>query len=211
MLEAILFDVDGVLVDSEKLYCASIQRTFREYRVELSQEEYIKWWMIEINPEGALKYYNIKDSLEGFRAKRAKHLDGLFNNLQMMPYAREIVDYLGQDFPLAVVSSAPRSEVLMKLNKFNLADKFKVMVTASEVTRRKPHPEPYQKAVQLLHIAPENALVIEDNPSGITSAKAAGCKAIAYPNGFTEKMDFSEADMVIFSLQDIDSELLRLF
>jgi beta-phosphoglucomutase-like phosphatase (HAD superfamily) len=98
----------------------------------------------------------------------------------------------------------------MKLGRFNLADKFKVLVTASEVTRRKPHPEPYQKAVQLLHIAPENALVIEDNPSGIKSAKAAGCKAIAYPNGFTKDMDFSEADMIIFSLQDIDDELLRL-
>jgi len=75
--------------------------------------------------------------------------------------------------------------------------------------KKHENPEPYQRAARELRTRPENTIVIEDNPSGVYSAKLAGCKVIAYPNGYTKDMDFSRADKIISSMKEIDEALLN--
>ena len=101
----------------------------------------------------------------------------------------------------------------MKLDRFWPSETFDVTVTGSDVSNHKPHPDAYGLGIERLGIDPGKIFVVEDNPSGVMSARKAGCGGIiAYPNGFTadtEKFYFGHADAIITSLDDIDDEMLR--
>lgn len=201
MLEGVLFDVDGVLIDSEPMYARAVRETFLHYGVNISDEEFVRRFIIDqTNSPGIITDYGLKVSFEEVRERKKGIVKRMMPTVRMMPYALDLVDMLDEYFPLGVVSSAPRDEVLIKFGQFHLLDRFPVMVTGSDVQNTKPHPEPYQKGVALLGVPARNILVIEDNPSGVRSAKAAGCKVIGFPNGFTADLDFSEADRVVADL-----------
>lgn len=213
MLQAILFDSDGVLVDSEEIYFKSVRDTFRNYGIDISKDEYVKRWMIEQTASrGAIADYKLNVSLDEVRELKNVFIQEYIAGMQMMPGALDLLQRFHETYPLGVVSSSSRSELLRKLSRFDLMKFFKISVTEDDVKEKKPNPEPYQKACELLKINPEYVLVIEDNPSGIKSAKDAGCKTIARPDGFTLGMDFSLANRVIKEFSEINDELLkRLF
>ncbi len=219
MLQAVIFDVDGVIVDSEIIYKRSVQETFRKYGVEIGDDEYVRRWMIErTNTPGAISDYSLSVSLEEVNEKKSKILCGLIDKeLETMPYAMEKIEWLYGKCPLATVSSDSRKHILRKLGRFSLVERFKVMVTAGDTEREKPYPDPYQLAVELMcdyttpNLKPGDVLVIEDTPAGVKSAKGVkpeGCKVIAYPNGYTLEMDFPGADRIVYSLAEIDEEML---
>jgi len=218
MIGAVLFDVDGVIVDSEELYRRGINETFAPYGVRLSREEYIERYMIrQTNSAGVIRDYGLDVDPVELRARRRGIISSLMQDeLQMMPHALEMLERLGR-YPMGVVSSANRSEVGLNLGKFGLMDRFCVVVTAEDAERSKPDPRPYMVGVARLgrHVPGLEAgdvLVVEDNPSGVISAKGAGCIVVAYPNGYTGGMDCSMADATVKSLRDIDDNLIaRLF
>jgi beta-phosphoglucomutase len=213
MLKAVLFDLDGVLVDSEKIYFRSVRDTFREFGVEISENEYVRRWMIEqTTTPGAIKDYRLNVTLEEVRVLKEKFVEEYVQDMQMIPGALDLLQRFHGKYPLGLVSSASRKEVLRKTSRFDLMKFFDISVCEGDVKNRKPHPEPYIRGCQLLGISPKYTLVIEDNPSGNQSGKAAGCKTIVRPDGFTKHMDFSLADIVIKEFSEINDELIkRLF
>jgi len=210
MMGAVIFDVDGVLVDSEELYYRAVQETFKPYGIVISQDEFIRRWMIEQSgTRGVIEDYGLSVCLDELLDKKSGiALRSFSKELRLVPYAAKLVEYF-QGYPLGVVTSASRVDLDAKLGKFDMLDKFNVIVTCEDVTRGKPDPEPYQKGLRLLGVEAGNVLVIENNPSGVTSAKGAGCIVVAYPNGFTRAMDFSHADAVVGSLREINERLLQ--
>jgi len=209
MLEAVIFDVDGVIVDSEQTYFEVVREVFRPYGVDIDEKEYVRRWMIEqTTTPGVIRDYNLNVSVEEIRARKAVLLDIRIAEVQLMPHARELIEELYLECPLAVVSSAKKSEVLKKIGKFDLVELFQAIIAGEDTERKKPFPDPYQKAVELLGVNPQYVVVIEDNPSGVIAGKSAGCKLIAYPNGFTKGMDFSHADAVVGSLSEVNDSLL---
>ena len=218
MLEAILFDIDGVLVDSEKLYFTAIRDAFRKFGFELSGEEYCRRYMIEhTNSAGIIKDYGLKVLLKEYMSIRDEMAERLFREkLQPMPHARELVEELEWLYPMGVVSASSPAEIEMKLGIFNPEHPFKVIVSDRHTNNSKPHPDPYLKGLELLRkyansatgLPAQNVVAIEDTPSGVKSASEAGCKTIAFPNGFTRRMDFSMADRVVYSLDEITPRLL---
>lgn len=218
MLEAILFDIDGVLVDSEEIYFTAVRDTFRQFGVELTRNDYIKRFMLDhSNSAGVIKDYKLKVPLERVREIRGEIVDKIFSeNLKPMPYARELVEELEWLYPLGAVSSSSPTEIERKLGIFNPEHPFQVIVTDQHTKRSKPHPDPYLKGLELLRkyawcasgLPAQNVLAIEDTPSGVISARDAGLKTIGFPNGFTRNMDFGMADKVVYRLDEITPELL---
>ncbi len=211
MLEGILFDMDGVIVNSEPLYYQTMYETFKLWDVDLNVDEFVKRWMLEqTNSMGVINDYKLSASIGEIRKVKAEKAKKLFDEkLELMPYSRELITELSTQYPLGIVSSSSRTEIIRNVERFDLVDKFSVLVGHEDYNYTKPHPEPYLTGAECLGLNPANIVVIEDNPAGITSAKQAGCKSIAYPNGFTKDLDFSHATAVVNGLNEINSSLLQ--
>ena len=163
---------------------------------------------------GVIRDYKLNVSLEEIRATREKILERLIREeLELMPYAREVIERLCANYPLGVVSSAHKEESLRDLGKFELLKKFRFILSGDDCIRKKvEHTEIWERGVRQIGASAGEVLVIEDNPAAAKQAKLAGCKVIAYPNGFTRGMKFEYADVIVYSLKEVDDRLLaRLF
>jgi HAD superfamily hydrolase (TIGR01509 family) len=210
MLQGILFDLDGVLVDSEPLYFRAVKDSFAHYGIEITEEEYVRRWMIErTHTRGALKDRNLNIDIEELRGLKERLFLEYVKGIQMIPKAMDLLERYDGKYPYGLISSEVREMILKKTEKFDLIRFFKISVAGDEVKKGKPDPEPYRKGCELLGLDPKYVLVIEDNPTGVIAGNAAGCKTIAYPNGFTARMDFSLANARVKSLYEINDELIE--
>ena len=194
---AILFDLDGVLVDSTR----SVTRQWRRWAEEKG-----------IDPEKVLAFAHGVRAVEVI-ARVAPHLDAEeevkilekheaedTEGVAVMPGARELVSSL-PDGSWAVVTSGTRHLAIARLRLANIPHP-KALVTSDEVVNGKPDPEPYLKGAELLGMNPSECLVIEDAPAGIRAAHAGGMKVIALTSTFAAS-DLREADSVVSSLTQI--------
>jgi len=123
--------------------------------------------------------------------------------LKYMPHAREAAEFFSSKFKIALCSGGPRDEVLLKLEKAELIQYFPVIVTGTDVERSKPFPDIYLRAKELIGLPAEECLAVEDTQYGLQAAKDAGLNCVAIPNEYSERQDFSRADMVVPSLKDL--------
>jgi len=211
MLEGILCDVDGVIVDSEPMFYKVVHLTFLKFGVDLSVDEYVKYWMIDqTKSDGVIRDKGLDCSLDELRKVKQELIDMLIKDeLELMPYGKELVEYLGERYPIAAVTSDSRRNCVNKLGKFGLVQNFDTIITGNDVSHFKPHPEPYQKGAEALDIIPANCVVIEDNPSGAISGLEAGCKVVVFPNGYTANKEFPGGVVRVGSLREIDQKLLE--
>lgn len=114
-----------------------------------------------------------------------------------------------QGVPLALTTSSGRTGTSHILKKAGLLNTFDVIVTSEDYTNRKPSPESYLTTAKKLHYNPVNCVAIEDSRVGVEAAKNAGMKCIALPNEYTKHQDFSKADLVVYSADNINIELLN--
>lgn len=112
-------------------------------------------------------------------------------------------------FKLAVASSGAQKYIELVLNKFEINGYFDAVVTGDDVKVGKPHPEAYLIAAEKLRVGAQECLVLEDATKGIQSAKAAGCKCVAVSNPNVPAQDFSEADVVVNSLDEVTLDLIK--
>ena len=112
-------------------------------------------------------------------------------------------------FKIALASSGTKKYINVVLAKFKIADYFDVIVSGDDIKRGKPDPEIFSVAVKKLGLKPEETLVLEDATNGIEAAKSAGCKCIAVINKMTPPQNYSKADLVINSLEEIDMGLVK--
>jgi len=210
MFKVALPDCDGVILDSEQVYFDAVRETFRHYGVEIGKEEYIRRWMLEqTESRGVIRDYGLAVAHAEVSERKARILESMRGSLQIMPGAAEMLQYLRtKGLKIGVVTSACRAENNAKMKSVGLIDVPDFVVAAEDVARKKPAPDPYLKGVEMSGERPWDVFVVEDNPSGVRSAKGAGCITIAYPNGFTEGMDFSHADAVVASLSEINDGML---
>jgi len=120
------------------------------------------------------------------------------------PFAIEMLTYLSNKYPLVICTAGEKEEVYAKLRNNNLEKFFKEIVTASDVTHSKPHPETYIKGAQKISLSPEDCLALEDTYAGALSAKNAGTTCFVVPNRYEkDKRDFSFTDKILESLRDV--------
>ena len=185
MIQAVVFDLDGVLVDSEHVW--------DEARKELSAERGGRWHdqasrdMMGMSSLEWSRYMHdvigLEDPPEEISAEVVRRLEEIYRReLPLIDGAVEAVERLAARWPLGLASSSNRELIDLVLELSGLAQNFRVTVSSEEVARGKPAPDVYLEAARRLGVAPEGCAAIEDSENGIRSAKAAGMRVLAIPN-----------------------------
>ena len=210
MISAVIFDLDGLLADTECLHCRAYQTALREYGIELEDSEYAEHW-VRFGK-------GIADWLAGrgltldpdvLRLRKAKHyLDLLALSLRPMDGALELLEFLSGKSKLALASSSYRDAIDGVLGGLGIGHYFEVVVSGLDVAKVKPAPDIFLKAAADLRVEPAQCLVFEDAEKGVVAAHRAGMRCIAVPNEYTKHHDFSKATKICATLREITPELL---
>jgi HAD superfamily hydrolase (TIGR01509 family) len=212
MIKGIIFDLDGVIVDTEFLHYKSYSEILDKYNVKLSEQEYYDFWTRkgkDIRDFIVEKKVDI-DSEKIREEKRAIYYDRLKKELRLYEDADKIITKLSKKFSLALVTNSHKRDTSLILRKFGLTKYFKVIITREDIKNKKPDPEGFLLASQKLGIKPRHILVIEDAEKGIIAAHKAGMKSIAIPNKYTKDNNFSLAGEIVESINKVNFELIVL-
>lgn len=214
-IRAVIYDVDGTMVNSEPLHVAAWQSALQAYGRKLTDlSEEFRARMAGKKPaaiaEGMVSELHLSISSDALLQKKTILFQEEANaNLIGMPGIVESVRRLSESgYELAIGTSLDRAYIDFVLTRLRLVGAFRVIVTGDQIKNGKPHPETYLTVVAKLHRQPTECVVLEDAASGIQSAKAAGAWCIAVENKNAAPQDTSEADVVVHSLNDVTRDLI---
>ncbi|CDZ76137.1 Phosphorylated carbohydrates phosphatase [Legionella massiliensis] len=215
MFQALIFDFDGVILDSEPLHYEACSFVFKQLGLALSYEEYVEKYLglsdKEMFPKVlSAKNFNLSlDKINALIEEKTKHYQEivrLCDSLPMIDSVDRYIEYISQKIPkLAICSGSTRNEiraVLTKLKQGRLQSYFNTIITSEDVQQGKPSPEGYLLTAKQLNVPPSECLVIEDTPHGVDAAKAAGMQAIAILTSY-KKDQFQHADKVITNFNQL--------
>jgi HAD superfamily hydrolase (TIGR01509 family) len=206
MINGVLFDMDGVLLDSEEFITRAGIMMFKEKGVDVKESDFKPFTGMGENRflGGVAEKYGIPFNQEKDKARAYEIYDRITHGkLKPLPGVREFIEKCRQKkLKLAVATSADEVKMRINLRETGLSERlFDILVNGLEVQNKKPHPEIYQLAAKRLGLDPASCLVVEDAISGMKSAKAAGCKCLAITSSFSEG-DFTEADWIVKDLSE---------
>ncbi len=190
--DGVIFDMDGVLCDSERFICEAAVRMFRElHGAEVSPEDFLPF--VGAGEDrylgGPAEKHGIRLQLERDKARTyAIYLEIIRGRLHPLPGAREFIARCrAAGLWLAVATSADRVKMEGNLREIGLpAETFDVRVNGLDIARKKPHPDIFLLAAERLGLPPARCLVVEDAPNGLQAGKAAGCRCLGLTTSFSE-------------------------
>lgn len=204
----VIFDMDGVLIDSFDLHRRSWQMMAGEYGAIVTDEQFAStfgrtsreiirhFWGENVTPQQTRQMDDRKEAL--FRELLRRHVP-------VMPGAMELIeDLTGSGFALGVGSSGPPENVELVVDGLGLRDRLAGIITATDVTRGKPDPQVFLLTAGRMGIDPARCAVIEDAVHGITAARRAGMKAVAL-TGTASREAFTEADLIVDNLSQLSA------
>ena len=212
-MKALIFDLDGVIVDTESCDWMTWRDVFREHGAELPYEKWTDWLGVpyaNCDCCATLERYLGRSVDHEAVAKDAKQrYRKLAFEQPVMPGVAEYLDKAkALGLKTAVASSSTRDWLEGHLSRLGLLERFDVTRCFSEVERGKPAPDVYLAALDALGVSHREALALEDSPNGVRAAKAAGLFCVAAPNLATKTLDFGEADLCIDGLAETPLEAL---
>jgi HAD superfamily hydrolase (TIGR01509 family) len=177
MLTALLFDLDGTMVDSDPIHFQTWQAVLREYDIEIDHEFYRTRFSGRLNIQiiqDLLPQLSLEEGEELGDRKEAEFRKRAETLLTPLPGLLDLVAWAkDQGFKQGVVTNAPKENAEFMLQLLGIKDSFMAVVLGEELPKGKPNPMPYQVAMDLLETSPETTLVFEDSPSGVSSAVSA--------------------------------------
>jgi HAD superfamily hydrolase (TIGR01509 family) len=213
VIEAVVFDLDGVLIDSEPTWNAAREQLVRE-RGGTWREQATREMMGMSSPEWSRymrEELGVDMEPEQIATEVVRRMQALYReHLPILPGAREALAALASRWRLAIASSANRELIELVLDLAGMREHFAVTVSAEEVARGKPAPDVYLEAAKRLGVEPGRCVAVEDSTNGLRAAAAAGVLVVALPNrAFPPAPEVLElADVVISSLDELRPELL---
>jgi HAD superfamily hydrolase (TIGR01509 family) len=209
---AVIFDLDGVLWDGEPLYHEAFNVVLRPHGHELSSEEYtaIIGNSLEVAWTWVLGHFGIDEPAEHYYDLYDRAVIRLMAEpIEPLPGARELVTELNnRGVPVGVASASLRNWVDATLDGLRMAGQFAATVSATEVPKAKPAPDMYLEAARALGVEPARCVAVEDTPTGVRSAKAAGMYTVQVRAASTALPPIAEADAVIDNYAEFDLSLL---
>lgn len=211
MITTVIFDLDGLLADTEPLHCCAYQIALEAASATLTEADYIEHWVR--SGKGIAEWVNdhgLDLDPDEVRAHKSKcYLKLLSSSLRPMDGAVELLRTLSGKKTLALASSSYRDAVDGVLEGLQLAHYFKVIVSGLDVTKVKPAPDIFLAAARQAGAAPNECVVLEDAEKGVVAAFHAGMRCIAVPNRYTRRHNFSKATRVCSSLREVTLELIE--
>jgi len=208
VIDAVVFDLDGVILDSEHVW--------DEAREQLARERGSQWhanaqrdMMGMSSPEWSRYMHDViglPEPPEEISAEVVERLTAIYHErLPLVPGAAQAVERLAERWPLAIASSSNRPLIDLVLEVAGLAARFRATVSSEEVPRGKPAPDVYLEAARRLGVAPERCAAIEDSTNGLRAAAGAGMRVVAVPNpSYPPDPDaLAQADSVVESVRDL--------
>ncbi len=215
MLKAILFDMDGVIVDTEPLHSKAYRMMFNAFNIEVSTEMYESFTgQSTINICKKLcDRFNLSNSPEELVNKKRNSFADLFHNdpsLQLIDGVLELIkNYYDNGLVLILASSASMHTINNVFNRFELNQYFKAKISGADLKASKPHPEIFEKAAKLAGAECSECVVIEDSTNGIKAAKAANIFCIGYDSKNSKNQDYTLADKVISDYSAVTYEKIK--
>ena len=207
---ALVWDNDGVLVDTERLFFTATSEALGEHGVELDPDLYIDYTM----RRGASLFDLVaargvdEDAIRALRARRDHRYAELIRaGVRVLEGVREALTELQGLLPMAVVTSSGREHFDLIHEPLGLLDHFEFTLAAGDYEHHKPHPDPYLTASRRIGLAPKECWAVEDSERGLRAALAAGMRCIVVPSEFSAGGDFSGAHAVV----DTAHEVTRFF
>jgi HAD superfamily hydrolase (TIGR01509 family) len=212
-VRAVIFDMDGVIVDSEPYSMQALIDTLRQYGVEPTPDELQRSYGRRVRDD-VVDYFARHgvpaDVDTAIAHKHARYYHLAAGRLRAMPGAHALLGRLrDRGYRLALASSGDRIKVAFGMQALALNGIFEAVVTGDDVSRSKPDPEIYLTAAERLGLPPEECLAIEDAPSGVEAAKRAGMRCVAVTNSVARDQ-LQEADLIVASLTDGLSPILQV-
>jgi beta-phosphoglucomutase len=213
MIKGVLFDMDGVLADSEQFICKAAILMFSEIGLNVQPEDFKPFVGTGENRYigGVAEKYNLKVDIEKVKARTYEIYQKIIKGkLKPLPGVRDFVDYCRErGFKIAVATSADAVKMEANLKEIGIpASTFNATINGVDVENKKPFPDIYLKSAEKIGLKPEECLVIEDAVSGIKAAKAAGCKCLALTISF-DRSSLHEADWICESLEKVPEEAIN--
>ncbi len=214
-VKAIIFDMDGVIVDSEPIHERSEIEVCREFGMNVPKEEWDNFRgkkLEDIFSYTSQEFGTGKEPIEKMIKRKIElYLKYALREIKLIRGALDFLRELekSQKYRYALTTSGRRNQQEKILKKLKLDDFFPIMVTAEDVRKGKPNPEPYLLTVEKLGEKPNKCLVIEDSDNGIVSAKAAGCQTCGITTTFSYKvLKMAGADLIVSNFEELSERLL---
>ncbi len=215
MIQTVIFDLDGVIIDSEPVHFKLEKQMLEELKIAISFEEHCSY--VGMSPENMwetiVNKHNLSHCAQDLvRKKHQLYVEYLSEekNLYPIPGVAELIEDLHKNnFKLIVASSSHAEVINAVLEKFNLSDFFAARVSGTELAHSKPHPEIFLKAAEVANCPSRECVVIEDSENGVTAAKAAGMKCIGFLNPNSGAQNLNKADVIIKSFKELNVEFIK--
>lgn len=214
MIQTVIFDMDGVLVNSEPLHHEVSLVQFKELNIEVSEDLYSTF----TGNSNKMIYQKIKDRFELphpieelILQKNTLFLEAFdtSENLHLLPGVKDLIVDLYQNGMQLVVASSSEMQIINKIfERFDLNHYFTHKVSGNDFPESKPNPAIFLKAAELAQTSVEKCIVIEDSTNGIKAAKAAGIYCVAYKSEGVDTQDQSLADVIIYDYKELNFEVL---
>lgn len=209
MIKALIFDMDGVIIDSEPIHARVLTKVLKDLGRDTRPDDFVEFIGMRDEEMWTIlkKRYSLSGTVGELIAKHDEYKKKRFSQDDLEPVEgipELIKNAKSKNLKISLATSSPRYLAEQILKGLKLIPFFDALVTGNDVSHSKPDPEVFLKAAQALKLEPNECIVIEDSFLGIQAAKSAGMKCIAYKNPHSGCQDTSFADFEVSSIKDID-------
>lgn len=206
----VLFDLDGVIIDSEKLQYRAYQQVLAPFGVQVTPEEYGREWIGGgRGAEYVVATYGLSIEPDELRRRRTEiYFDVLRRECALMQGVVAALERLSPHYPLAVATNSDQRDTSFILDHLGVRPFFTAVVTREMYDRAKPAPDAFLTAAERIGVPARQCAVIEDAYRGVVAAAEAGCVCVAIPHDFTRTNDFGRATIIVNSLDEVTVELI---
>ena len=214
--KAVIFDMDGVIIDSEPLHKKAYRKMFNEFDLNVSEDLYASFTGMATLPicKKLCEVFSLNFEPQDLVNRKRYYFKELFDQsetLQLIDGVWDLIQHYNQNgIVLILASSASMPNINRIFKKFNLESYFKARISGADLKESKPHPEIFEIAAKLSGFKKEECIVIEDATNGINAAKAAGIFCVAFDGNPSKNQDFSKADIVIQNFDALRFDKLKL-
>ncbi|WGK94297.1 MULTISPECIES: HAD family hydrolase [Flavobacterium] len=215
MIQTVIFDMDGVIVDTEPVHRYAYYKQFAELNIEVTEAMYTSFTGFSTrNTFQTLKeQFQLEQEVEDLIQRKRSIFNNAFDtkeDLELLEGVRALIEDLHQNgIQLIVASSASKVTIDRVFTRFGLHDFFTHIVSGEDFPKSKPHPAIFEHAASLSIAPKENCIVIEDSTNGVKAAKAAGIFCVGYNSEHSKDQNLDEADKVINHFNELTAEVIR--